>query len=161
VRGGSPLSKSEHSAVPKQDAGAAVGGRLRGIRLLIADDDVRNIYSMTTLLEQEGAEVVCAMDGNEALAILLAGSRPDAILIDLMMPVKDGMTAIREIRQVEQLRNLPVIAVTGRAMDGDRELCIAAGANEYMVKPVDLEKLISLLQRILSTHNEKVNIISK
>ncbi|RYY71280.1 MAG: response regulator [Chitinophagaceae bacterium] len=118
---------------------------LRGKTVLLADDDVRNIYSMTKALEKYQMNVVPAMDGKEALE-LMKSNPVDVVLMDMMMPGMDGYESIQAIRAKRQYKNLPVIAVTAKAMSGDREKCIAAGASDYISKPVDLDQLVSLLR---------------
>ncbi|KIA83642.1 histidine kinase [Kaistella solincola] len=125
-------------------------GELRNIlkdkTVLIADDDVRNIFSLTKALELHGMKVVPAMDGKEALNTLKNDPTIDVVLMDMMMPEMDGYESIREIRSMPQFKNLPVLAVTSKAMMGDREKCIAVGASDYISKPVDIDQLISLLR---------------
>lgn len=118
---------------------------LRGKTVLLADDDVRNIYSMTKALEKYQMKVVPAMDGKEALE-LMKSNPVDVVLMDMMMPAMDGYETIKSIRSKPQYKGLPVIAVTAKAMSGDREKCIAAGASDYISKPVDLDQLVSLLR---------------
>jgi len=119
---------------------------LRNSRVLIADDDVRNIFSLTKVLEQHKMKVIPAIDGKEALEMLQANPGVNIILMDMMMPEMDGYESIRKIRQMPAFRNLPIIAVTAKAMAGDREKCISAGASDYISKPVDIDQLISLLR---------------
>ncbi len=125
-------------------------GELRNIlkdkTVLIADDDVRNIFSLTKALEIHGMKVIPAMDGKEALTALQSNPDIDVVLMDMMMPEMDGYESIREIRATPEYRNLPVLAVTSKAMMGDREKCIAVGASDYISKPVDIDQLISLLR---------------
>ena len=118
---------------------------LKGRSVLVADDDVRNIFSLTKALEQHKMKVMTAMDGREALSVAEAGG-VDIILMDMMMPEMDGFEAIIRIRRNPALRHLPVIAVTAKAMAGDRERCIQAGASDYISKPVDIDQLLSLLR---------------
>ncbi|WP_132053581.1 response regulator [Pseudocnuella soli] len=122
------------------------GEVLRGKTVLIADDDVRNIFSLTKALEQQGVQVVSAIDGRDALKQLETTGKIDLVLMDMMMPEMDGYEAIREIRKQGRYRNLPIIAVTAKAMTGDREKCIEAGASDYITKPVDIDQLLSLLR---------------
>ena len=118
---------------------------LRGKTVLLADDDVRNIYSMTKALEKYQIKVVPAMDGKEAIELMK--SHPvDIVLMDMMMPAMDGYESIKNIRSKPQYKGLPIIAVTAKTMSGDREKCIAAGASDYISKPVDLDQLVSLLR---------------
>ncbi|SHG74630.1 response regulator [Pedobacter caeni] len=114
--------------------------------VLIADDDVRNIFSLTKALEQHKMKVLAATDGKEALQILKENPMVDIVLMDMMMPEMDGYESTREIRKINAYKHLPVLAVTAKAMMGDREKCIAAGASDYISKPVDIDQLISLLR---------------
>jgi CheY-like chemotaxis protein len=122
-----------------------MGEVLKGKTILIADDDVRNIFSLTKLLENYGINVVTAIDGKEALNQLNTNN-VDLVLMDMMMPEMDGYESIMKIRKSGRFRNLPIIAVTAKAMTGDREKCINAGASDYITKPVDVDQLISLLR---------------
>ncbi|TKK68900.1 response regulator [Ilyomonas limi] len=114
--------------------------------VLIADDDVRNIYSLTKALEAHRMNVVSATDGKEALEVLKENPKVNIVLMDMMMPEMDGYEATQTIRKMPQYRNLPVLAITAKAMYGDREKCIQAGASDYISKPVDIDQLISLLR---------------
>jgi len=114
--------------------------------VLIADDDVRNIFSLTKALEQHKMKVLAATDGKEALQILKDNPLVDIVLMDMMMPEMDGYESTRQIRKIPAYKQLPVLAVTAKAMMGDREKCIAAGASDYISKPVDIDQLISLLR---------------
>jgi hypothetical protein len=118
---------------------------LKGKKVLLADDDVRNIYSMTKALEKYQMNVIPAMDGREALQLAKV-NEVDVILMDMMMPEMDGYESIRAIRKNMAYKNTPIIAVTAKAMGGDRERCIAAGASDYISKPVDTDQLVSLLR---------------
>jgi CheY-like chemotaxis protein len=116
-----------------------------GKHILIVDDDVRNIFSLTSLLEEHGMEVRYAENGREGLALLQEGDF-DLVLMDVMMPEMDGYESTQEIRAIPDYRSLPIICLTAKAMRGDREKCIAAGASDYIVKPVDPEQLLSLMR---------------
>ncbi len=119
---------------------------LIGKRVLIVDDDVRNIFALTSILERRQIKVVHAENGRAGIDLLMQSPDMDMLLIDIMMPGMDGYETIRSIRQVEALRDLPIIAVTAKAMKGDREKCIEAGASDYIAKPVDLDQLFSLMR---------------
>jgi signal transduction histidine kinase/DNA-binding response OmpR family regulator/CHASE3 domain sensor protein len=119
---------------------------LKGKTVLIADDDVRNIFSLTKALELHNMKVLAALDGKEALKTLNDNPGVDVVLMDMMMPEMDGYETIREIRAMNQFKNIPILAVTAKAMMGDREKCIAVGASDYISKPVDIDQLISLLR---------------
>ena len=118
---------------------------LKNKTVLVADDDVRNIFSLTKALEQHKVKVITAMDGKEALA-LAEDNAVDIVLMDMMMPEMDGYEAISRIRSNPRTKRVPIIAVTAKAMAGDREKCIRAGASDYITKPVDVDQLISLLR---------------
>lgn len=119
---------------------------LKGRKVLVADDDVRNIFSMTKALEKFQVQVIPAMDGREALDVLASDDSIDIVLMDMMMPEMDGYETIRNIRQHAKYAAIPVIAVTAKSMIGDREKCIQAGASDYISKPVDIDQLLSLLR---------------
>jgi CheY-like chemotaxis protein len=124
---------------------------LEGRCILIVEDDVRNIFALTSLLEGRGVELQIARNGREALEVLdqsqLEGStQVDLVLMDIMMPEMDGITAMREIRNRPEWKKLPIIALTAKAMKDDQEECLQAGANDYLAKPLDVEKLLSLIR---------------
>ncbi|MBC7386273.1 MAG: response regulator [Cryobacterium sp.] len=114
--------------------------------LLIVDDDVRNIFALTSALEPRGAKIVIARNGQQALEQLAAHPGVDLVLMDIMMPIMDGYDAMKNIRNDPKLKKLPIIALTAKAMSDDQEKCIAAGANDYLAKPIDLQKLLSLIR---------------
>jgi CheY-like chemotaxis protein len=130
----------------------AIQDVLRNKTVLIVDDDVRNIFSLSKILEQLNMKVLTAVDGREAMEQLNAGEAVDIVLLDMMMPEMDGYETARAIRQDKRWKSLPVIAVTAKAMTGDREKCINAGASDYITKPVDTDQLISLLRVWLYEH---------
>lgn len=124
---------------------------LEGRRILIVEDDVRNVYSLTSVLEPRGALVQIARNGQEALDALSASAGDaakaiDLVLMDVMMPVMDGLTATRTIRSDQRWQGLPVIMLTAKAMPDDQQRCLEAGANDYMAKPIDVDKLLSLVR---------------
>jgi signal transduction histidine kinase/CheY-like chemotaxis protein len=124
----------------------ALNDVLQAKKILVTDDDVRNIFSLTKALEAQGMEVYSAIDGREALLRLEEHPDLDVVLMDIMMPELDGYETMREIRRNPKHRQLPIIAVTAKAMTGDREKCIQAGASDYISKPVDVDQLLSLLR---------------
>lgn len=119
---------------------------LVGRKVLVVDDDVRNIFAITSALESYQMTVIYAESGKAALDTLKNQPDVDVVLMDVMMPEMDGYEAIRQIRQIDRLKKLPIISVTAKAMKGDRERCIDAGASDYIAKPVDMDKLRSLLR---------------
>lgn len=117
-----------------------------GRKVLVVDDDVRNIFALTSLLEQKGAFVEVARNGREALEQLESSDDIDLVLMDIMMPEMDGFEAIERLRAIPRFANLPVIAVTAKAMRDDHERCLQAGANDYLAKPINLDRLLSLIR---------------
>src|SRR6185312_592178 len=113
---------------------------------LVVDDDARNIFALTSVLEEHQMVVLSADNGREAINMLREDPDVDIVLMDIMMPEMDGMETIQEIRKISRLKNLPVVAVTAKAMKGDREKCIEAGAWDYLSKPVDSEQMITVLR---------------
>lgn len=134
------------SASGQKAAPAVFADVLAGKKVLIADDDIRNIYSFTKVLEDLKMKVATAMDGREALEVLAGSTDIDIILLDMMMPNMDGYETARQIRADKRFRNMPIIAVTAKAMNGDRQKCIEAGADDYITKPIDTDQLASLLR---------------
>jgi CheY-like chemotaxis protein len=119
---------------------------LTGTRVLIIDDDVRNVYALTSALEDRGVEVLTAENGRQGLEILERTPDVDLVLMDIMMPGMDGYETTRTIRRMDGFRALPIIALTAKAMRGDREKSLAAGASDYITKPVEINQLLSLMQ---------------
>ncbi|HYX35837.1 MAG TPA: response regulator [Oligoflexus sp.] len=115
-------------------------------RILVVDDDMRNLFALVHILEDRGATVLTARNGQESLDILSKVPSINLVLMDVMMPVMDGLEAMQKIRQNKALKQLPIIALTAKAMKGDQEKCLTAGANDYLAKPVDLERLVSLIR---------------
>ncbi|MBO9699308.1 MAG: response regulator [Sporocytophaga sp.] len=137
---GASIEKSSRSSIIQRDM------LLKDKKVLIADDDMRNIYSLTNVLEDQGMHVVVAYDGRQAIDELDANPDTDIILMDIMMPEMDGIDATKSIRSKPEYRNLPIIAITAKAMTGDKEKCIAAGVSDYISKPIELPKLLSLMR---------------
>lgn len=123
---------------------------LQGRTVLLADDDMRNIFALSALLEEQGVQIITAENGKDAIAQLEANPRIELVLMDIMMPEMDGYEAMKRIRAQQQHKTLPIIALTAKAMSGDREKCIEAGASDYITKPVDNNKLFSLMRVWLS-----------
>jgi CheY-like chemotaxis protein len=119
---------------------------LRGRNVMVVDDDMRNIFALSSVLERRGMAVLTAGTGREAISML--ESTPDVaiVLMDIMMPEMDGYATMQVIRQNSSFRRLPIIALTAKAMKGDREKCLEAGASEYLAKPVNTEQLLSALR---------------
>jgi CheY-like chemotaxis protein len=124
------------------------GGRevLRGRKVLVVDDDARNIFALTSVLENHDMEVISATNGRQAIEIIERTPDLSIVLMDIMMPDMDGYATMREIRQVPRLRTLPILALTAKAMKGDREKCLDAGASDYIAKPVNTDQLLSLMR---------------
>ena len=114
--------------------------------MLIVDDDIRNVFALTSVLEQHGLSVLYAENGREGIEVLEQHDDVAVVLMDIMMPEMDGYQTMRVIRQNAALRRLPIIALTAKAMKGDREKCLEAGASDYLAKPVNTEQLLSALR---------------
>jgi CheY-like chemotaxis protein len=121
-------------------------GLLEGRKALVVDDDIRNIFAMTSLLERFKMRVISAENGKDAINLLMEQRDVDIVLMDIMLPMMDGYTTIRAIRDIAEFKDLPIVAVTAKAMKGDREKCIAAGATDYLCKPVEAEQLRATLR---------------
>ena len=119
---------------------------LKDKKILLVDDDMRNIFAVMNILEENKMNVVVARDGKEALEKIEENSDLDLILMDIMMPEMDGYEAMQHIRRDQRFKNLPIIALTAKSMRGDRDKCIQSGANDYIAKPIDVDKLLSLLR---------------
>jgi CheY-like chemotaxis protein len=119
---------------------------LAGKKVLTVDDDIRNIFAITSALERYKMNVVYAENGRSALEMLESTPDIDIVLMDVMMPEMDGYEAMTEIRRIPAFERLPIIALTAKAMKGDREKCIEAGASDYITKPIDTAQLLSLLR---------------
>jgi CheY-like chemotaxis protein len=131
---------------PETSAAAKPVPELAGAKVLIVDDDIRNIYSLTSVLESHDVEVLHAERGKDGILILEQTPGVDVALIDIMMPEMDGYETMQQIRARPTLSDLPLIAVTAKAMKGDRQKCLDAGASDYIAKPVDIELLLALLR---------------
>jgi CheY-like chemotaxis protein len=118
--------------------------------VLVVDDDIRNIFAMTSLLEHQQMKVISAESGRDAIELLEKTPDVDIVLMDIMMPEMDGYDTMQAIRQRESFKSLPIVALTAKAMKGDREKCIESGASDYITKPVDSEQLLALMRTWLS-----------
>ena len=117
-----------------------------GKKVLIVDDDVRNVFALTSVFERRGMEVVFAENGREGIEALKANPDISLVLMDIMMPEMDGYEATRAVREMPEFQRLPIVALTAKAMKGDREKSIASGASDYITKPVDVDQLLSLMR---------------
>ena len=134
-------SSKDKPAKAKESAGKSNDILFQDKKILLADDDMRNVFALTHLLEEKGIKVVVARNGQEAIEVLDDNPDTDLVLMDIMMPEMDGYTAIQEIRVNDNFSEIPIIALTAKAMKHDREKCLDAGANDYLTKPIDQSKL--------------------
>jgi CheY-like chemotaxis protein len=118
-------------------------------KVLVVDDDIRNIFAVSSILERQGMEVLTATNGQEAIQRLESEPDTSLILMDIMMPDMDGYQTMREIRKKGAFRSLPIVALTAKAMKGDREKCLEAGASDYIAKPVHTDQLLATLRQWL------------
>jgi CheY-like chemotaxis protein len=139
----SDLPEGKRNMIERLHGSAEV---LRGRRVLVVDDDARNIFALTTILENQGMDVVSATNGRQAIDIIQATPDLSVVLMDIMMPEMDGYETMHEIRNDSRFRTLPILALTAKAMKGDREKCLQAGASDYIAKPVNTDQLLSLLR---------------
>jgi CheY-like chemotaxis protein len=119
---------------------------LRGRKVLVVDDDARNIFALTSVLENHEVDVLSATNGRDAIEIIRSTPDLSMVLMDIMMPEMDGYETMREIRKEPEYRTLPILALTAKAMKGDREKCLDAGASDYISKPVNTDQLLSLMR---------------
>jgi signal transduction histidine kinase/ActR/RegA family two-component response regulator len=148
------LAAAQGESQPAQATGEkpprAEDAALAGRRVLVVDDDIRNVFALASALELHGMNVLHADSGKEGIELLKRSPDVDVVLMDVMMPGLDGFDTIRLIRQIDDYRELPIVAVTAKAMPGDREKCMEAGATEYVAKPVNIDSLLKLLERTLA-----------
>jgi CheY-like chemotaxis protein len=128
---------------------------LRDKKVLVIDDDLRNIFALTSLLEHHDIKVLHAENGRAGIELLKKTPDVDIILMDIMMPEMDGYQTTKAIRKVPAFQNLPIIALTAKAMKGDRDKCLEAGASDYVAKPVDLEQLFAVMRVWISRRSER------
>jgi CheY-like chemotaxis protein len=155
-RGRRPTNDNDSNAQPTTRAVP----ELAGCKMLIVDDDIRNIFSLTSVLESYDVDVLHAERGKEGIAILEQNPDIDIALIDIMMPEMDGYETMRQIRSRPALADVPLVAVTAKAMKGDRQKCLDAGASDYIAKPVDIELLLALLRVWISRSRERTVAVS-
>jgi HAMP domain-containing protein/signal transduction histidine kinase/CheY-like chemotaxis protein len=141
-----PLERMSEGAKAKLSQNKHEDPVLTGRKIVVIDDDIRNIFSLASALEEYGIELSYAESGRAGLEVLDAQAEVDVVLVDIMMPDMDGYETIREIRSRAGLTDLPIVAVTAKAMKGDRQKCIQAGASDYVSKPVDIDHLVSVLR---------------
>jgi CheY-like chemotaxis protein len=141
------LAELPVSTLEAQEVAPQASNELADKRVLVVDDDIRNVFALTSALEQHGMKVVHAESGKEAIELLKESSDVDLVLMDVMMPGLDGFDTMRIIRQLDGYKTLPIVAVTAKAMAGDRERCLEAGANDYIAKPVNVDVLLATLWR--------------
>jgi len=141
---------TDRSQAADCESGQRGESRLFGKKALIVDDDARNIFALSSALEQHGVIVLSAKTGSDGVEALTNNPGIDIVLMDLMMPERDGYDTIRAIRGLESFKSIPIIGVTARAMSGDREKCIQAGASDYIAKPVNVGELLSLMRSWLA-----------
>ena len=149
-----PAQPAANRARQSQERGRGDGfdnSPINGVKILVVDDDFRNIFAMTALLERGHADVLVAESGAEAIATLERLPDVDVVLMDIMMPDMDGYDTIRAIRRIDRHKDLPIVAVTGKSASGERERCLDAGANEYVPKPIDTGELLAALAPLLPT----------
>jgi CheY-like chemotaxis protein len=144
-RGGSNGEALEHAS-----NGAEPDASLAGKKVLVVDDDIRNIFALTALLERQKMEVISVDSGQEAIETLQRSADVDVALVDVMMPEMDGYTTMGMMREVPSFKERPIIALTAKAMKGDREKCIEAGASDYIAKPVNNAHLLTMLRSWLA-----------
>ena len=118
----------------------------KGKKILVVDDDVRNVFALTSVLEANGMEVLFAENGKDGIEQLRENPDVDLVLMDIMMPEMDGYETMQAVRQMPEFKQLPIISLTAKAMKGDREKSIASGASDYITKPVDTDQLMSLMR---------------
>jgi CheY-like chemotaxis protein/two-component sensor histidine kinase len=140
---------AEPAPEPRNERAAAAAESLAGCKVLVVDDDIRNVFAMTSALELHGMRVLHAESGKEGVETLKRERDVDLVLMDVMMPGLDGLDTMRLVRNLEGYGSVPIIAVTAKAMLGDREKCLEAGANDYVAKPVDVDELLATLSRSL------------
>jgi CheY-like chemotaxis protein len=128
------------------DESQAADNGLSGRQVLIVDDDLRNLFALSSVLEQQQMKVLFAENGKDGIEVLKNNPSIEIVLMDIMMPEMDGYDTMRTIRRIPRFKQLPIITLTAKAMKGDRDKCIAAGASDYITKPVDVARLLSMMR---------------
>ncbi|KOR29487.1 hypothetical protein TI03_02185, partial [Achromatium sp. WMS1] len=142
-----PKAQKQEPPMPQIDFESKLAGRT----VLVVDDDMRNAFALSKVLRGKGMRALIAQNGKKALKQIDEQPKIDAVLMDIMMPDMDGYTAIGKIRSQKKYKNLPIIALTARAMLGDKDKCIEAGANDYLSKPIDIDILMTTLHNQMQT----------
>jgi hypothetical protein len=137
---------SEAPAAPPEPQRAAGADPLNGARVLVVDDDVRNIFALASVLEANHVEVLYAENGKDGIRMLTQHPDVNLVLMDIMMPEMDGYETMQAIRQMPAFQKLPIISLTAKAMPGDRDKCLQSGASDYISKPVNMEQLLSMMR---------------
>jgi CheY-like chemotaxis protein len=143
----SAMNEDQQRIIRERNAAPSI---LAGKKVLIVDDDIRNIFALTSVLERYDMETVPAETGRAAINLLQSTPDVDIVLMDIMMPEMDGIDTMKAIRLISRFKNLPIVAVTAKAMKGDREKCFEAGAWDYLAKPVDPEQMLASLRAWLA-----------
>jgi hypothetical protein len=141
------LPEAKRNSIEQLHQSSAI---LTNRKVLVVDDDIRNIFAMTSLLEHQQMQVLSAESGRDAIDTLKKTTDVDIVLMDIMMPEMDGYDTMKSIRGQNNFKSLPIIALTAKAMKGDREKCIESGASDYITKPVDTEQLLALMRMWLN-----------
>jgi len=142
--------------ISHMEVGKAMNNLFQGMTALLVDDDKRNTFALSFILNQAGFETILAEDGQQALDELEKNPDVDIVLMDIMMPVMDGYEAIERIRQQPKFEFLPVLAVTAKAMKEDRDKCLAIGATDYLPKPIEARRLFSMMASCLNVEEDKI-----
>jgi CheY-like chemotaxis protein len=148
--GAGEIEIDAHASVPALPKNADFSGK----KVLVMDDDIRNIFAINSVLESRKMKVLHAENGKQGIKLLQENPDVDLVLMDTMMPELDGLSATQEIRKIKRFKKLPIISLTAKAMKGDREKALEAGASDYVTKPVDPDRLLSIMHLWLSKNSE-------
>jgi len=152
------FSEFEKDDVSHMEVGKVMNNLFKGMTALLVDDDKRNTFALSFILNQAGFETILAEDGQQALDALDKNPDVDIVLMDIMMPVMDGYEAIERIRQQSRFESLPVLAVTAKAMKEDRDKCLKIGATDYLPKPIEARRLFTIMESCLNLEEEKISV---